>query len=108
MLMRIAGHEVRECFGGREAIQLAGEWRPDVMLLDLAMPETNGIEVAQAVRKNPDCVATVLVAITGMPEAPFRHATESAGFAYYLQKPVEHAELLGVLEKVAAEKPALQ
>ena len=53
VLLRLWGHEVWSAYGGAAALELATEVRPDVVLLDVAMPRMSGCEVAQRLRRSP-------------------------------------------------------
>jgi len=67
--------------------------RPDVVLLDLGMPDMDGFEVASRIRKQPELVGIVLVALTGWGQPEDRRATRAAGFDLHLVKPVSPPEL---------------
>ena len=101
-LLRLAGHEVRVAYDGRTALSLADAFRPDVMLLDLGMPELNGHEVAASVRERSWSRESCLVAITGWGQEADLAAARAAGFHEHLLKPVDFAELRSLLARVAA------
>ena len=101
-LLRLAGHEVRVAYDGRTALSIADAFRPDVMLLDLGMPELNGHEVASSVRDRSWARESCLVAITGWGQETDRAAARAAGFHEHLVKPVDFAELRSLLARVAA------
>jgi PAS domain S-box-containing protein len=101
-LLRLAGHEVRVAYDGRTALSIADAFRPNVMLLDLGMPELNGHEVASNVRDRPWARESCLVAITGWGQETDRTAARASGFHQHLVKPVDFAELRALLARVAA------
>lgn len=65
VLLRGQGYEVKLAFAGREAIELAEGFRPDVVLLDLTLPDMSGVEVAEELRKTEGFERTSIVAISG-------------------------------------------
>jgi len=95
-LLRAAGHEVTTAYDGREAIRLAEEVRPDVVLLDIGMPEVSGYDVARAIRREAWGRTMRLIALTGWGQAEHRRRSLEVGFDEHLVKPVE----LDVLEDV--------
>lgn len=95
-LLRAGGHEVHVAYEGRTAIRLAEELRPDVVLLDIGMPEVSGYDVARAIRREAWGRNMRLVALTGWGQAEHRRRSLEVGFDDHLVKPVE----LDVLEDV--------
>lgn len=95
-LLRAAGHQVTTAYSGRSAIELAGQLRPEVVLLDIGMPEVSGYDVARAIRREPWGRTIRLIALTGWGQAEHRRRSLEVGFDDHLVKPVE----LGLLEDV--------
>jgi PAS domain S-box-containing protein len=95
-LLRAAGHEVTTAYDGQTAIRLAQELAPDVVLLDIGMPEVSGYDVARAIRREPWGRGMRLIALTGWGQAEHRRRSLEVGFDEHLVKPVE----LDVLEDV--------
>jgi signal transduction histidine kinase/ActR/RegA family two-component response regulator/methylmalonyl-CoA mutase cobalamin-binding subunit len=97
MMLRLDGHEVRVAYDGHKAIQAVAEHPPEVILLDIGMPDLDGYAVARRLRTQPALGNVLLVAITGYDhEGDRRHAKE-CGFDFYLVKPVEPDALREVL-----------
>jgi signal transduction histidine kinase/CheY-like chemotaxis protein len=90
MMLGYSGHQVRVAYGGREALGAAREFSPDVMILDLGMPDMDGYAVARAVRADPSLARTRLIALSGYGQRQDRQRTAEAGFDAHLVKPVEH------------------
>jgi PAS domain S-box-containing protein len=87
--LELAGHDVHTTYTGREALQLATDLQPDVVLLDLGLPDISGLEVAQTVRnEHPWGRNAVLIAVTGWGHPEDRRRAFAAGFDHYLTKPV--------------------
>ena len=100
LLQGIAGVEVvGEAEDGHEALRLAAELRPDVVLLDIGMPGLNGYEVCKKLRERTANAARrpTIVALTGWGQEEDRRRSKEAGFDRHLVKPVEPAELRGLL-----------
>jgi CheY-like chemotaxis protein len=95
-LLKAAGHDVHVAYDGRGAIRLAEELRPDVVLLDIGMPEVSGYDVARAIRREAWGRGMRLIALTGWGQAEHRRRSHEVGFDDHLVKPVE----LDVLEKL--------
>jgi CheY-like chemotaxis protein len=96
-LLRIKGHEIRTAHDGLEAVEVADEFRPDVVLLDIGLPKMNGYEVAQRIRHQPWGQAMVLIALTGWGQETDRQRSKEAGFDHHLVKPVNLSALLPLL-----------
>jgi signal transduction histidine kinase/DNA-binding response OmpR family regulator len=88
LLLRSRGHEICIAYDGHSALQAAGAFRPDFILLDIGLPGMNGYDVARALRRTPELEKPILVAVTGYGnEADVRQAMD-AGFDHHLVKPV--------------------
>src|SRR5688572_17363940 len=83
MLMELSGHEVRIAYSGKQALALAEEFRPQLAMMDIGMPEMNGYDVARNIRAQPWGRDMVLVAITGWGQDEDRRAAEAAGFDHH-------------------------
>ncbi|MDA8447413.1 hybrid sensor histidine kinase/response regulator [Paracidovorax valerianellae] len=93
-LIKVEGHAVMGAPGGLEALRIASEWKPDLVLLDLGMPLMDGYEVAARLRGDPATAGTRIVALSGWGTQQDRAKTTAAGFDAHLTKPVEPEELL--------------
>lgn len=100
VLLRIMGNAVRTAHDGLEAVQVAAEFRPDVVLLDIGLPEIDGYEVARRIRQQQWGKRMILIAATGWGQETDRQRTKEAGFDYHLVKPLDHAALLNLLSSV--------
>lgn len=95
MLLQLAGHEVRVAHLGREALTQAEQFRPQVALLDIGMPDINGYEVARRLRREqPAGPALLLIALTGWGQDADRRDAAEAGFDHHFCKPVDIATLM--------------
>ena len=100
-LLRLFGNDVRTAYEGRQALAVAGAYRPGVVLLDLGLPGLNGYEVARQLRTIPGLDRAVLVALTGFGTAEDLRQTQAAGFAHHLVKPVDFDALQRLLASLA-------
>ena len=88
-LQRLRGHETRTAFTGPAAVAAAGEFAPEVVLLDIGLPGMDGYEVARRLRALPALSGAFLVAMTGYGSEEDRAHAQAAGFDEYLVKPVD-------------------
>lgn len=93
MLLRLKGNEVRTAYDGLKALEVAEEFRPELVLLDIGLPKLNGYEVAGRIRKQRWGREVILVALTGWGQDEDRRRTEEAGFNLHIVKPLDVAEL---------------
>lgn len=93
MLLKLSGHEVYLAHSGRETLELAERERPDIAVLDIGMPDLNGYEVAEKIRRRAWGGRMKLIAVTGWGEAEDKRRALGAGFNFHLTKPVDPTEL---------------
>jgi two-component system, cell cycle response regulator DivK len=87
-LLEKAGFTVVQAFHGRDGLRLAGELKPLAILLDIQLPEINGYQVAESLKKNPDVSAIPIVAVTSYAMPGDRERILAAGATGYLEKPI--------------------
>jgi len=97
-LLRLQAHEVRVAYDGLAALAAARDMNPDVVLLDIGLPELDGLEVARSLRARDDGPRPLLVAMTGFGQAEDRARTAAAGFDHHLTKPVDPKLLQTLLQ----------
>ena len=103
MLLKALGHTVHTAYGGVAAVFEARTFKPEVVLLDLDMPEVDGFETARQLRELPDGAQATLVAVTGWGQADQQRRTQAAGFDFHLVKPVEMGTLRDTLAEATRE-----
>ncbi len=96
-LLRLAGHRTATAYTGPQAIDVAREFRPGFVLLDIGLPEMDGYEVAARLRRDEGGRHAVIVAISGYGQADDRRRTAEAGFDHHLTKPVDFAALEAII-----------
>jgi CheY-like chemotaxis protein len=89
MLLKGMEHQVEVCYSGRAALESARRLRPDVIFLDLLMPDMDGFEVARQLRLDPGFQGTFIVAVTGLAGDDDRRRSREAGIDHHLVKPVD-------------------
>jgi CheY-like chemotaxis protein len=98
MLLEAIGHTGLVAHTGAEALAVARARRPDLILLDLALPDISGFEVARQLREDRTFDATRLVALSGFGADEHRQRCAEGGFDDCLEKPVELGVLLTALD----------
>jgi CheY-like chemotaxis protein/two-component sensor histidine kinase len=101
MMLRVMGNESKTAHDGLEAIEVAAIYRPDVMFIDIGMPNLNGYHTARRIREQPWGKTIVLAALTGWGQDDDRRRSEEAGFDYHLVKPVEPSVVEKILTSTA-------
>jgi signal transduction histidine kinase len=97
LMLRMEGHEVHCASDGEEALLLAGQRKPEIVVLDVGMPKLDGCEVARRIRAEAWGRGAVLVALTGWGQEVDRRRSREAGFDMHLVKPVDPATLCDML-----------
>ena len=97
LLLEDDGHDVTVATDGPSGLALARHYKPDYLLLDIALPRLSGYEIAASVRADPALKAIKIVAVTGYGQVHDRARTTAAGFDHHLTKPVEFGALQRLL-----------
>ena len=103
MLLEVSGHRVLVEHASLPALEKARLARPDVCLLDIGLPDMDGIELARRLRAQPETADSVLIAVSGYGQEQDRREALGAGFSEQLVKPVDLERLAGLLEGVRAK-----
>ncbi len=96
LLLQVKGHEVESAHDGAAAIEAVRRYRPGVVLLDIGLPNMNGYEVAEQIRKEHGR-DVMLVALTGYGQSSDIERSKQAGFDHHLLKPVDSKTLFELL-----------
>jgi len=96
-LLTLMGNDTRTAYDGQQGVDLAGEYRPDVILLDIGLPKLNGYEACRLIRNQPNGEAVMLIAVTGWGQGGDRQLSLEAGFDHHLVKPVDTQALMLML-----------
>ncbi len=103
MLLNMEGHQTRSVNTARAALLAVPDFQPEVVLLDIGLPEMDGYEVARRLRSQNALRPIRLVAVTGYGQPADRKRAEAAGFDEHMVKPVEPTALQDFLRSVQAE-----
>jgi CheY-like chemotaxis protein len=104
-VLRLAGIRTLEAATGAEGIELASGHLPDVILLDLYLPDLEGIEVARILRAEPRTSGIPTVAVTAAHLDDAEDWLRHAGFAGYIRKPIDTDELPSLIRRVCLTPP---
>ena len=100
LLLEELGNQVHVTYGGTQALDVATAFRPDLMLVDLVMPDMDGCGLVMRIRQIPAFAHTKIVAITGQKDEEHKALAMKAGFDTVLFKPVALTEIKAVLASV--------
>ena len=103
LLLTAAGHQVTTAFSGEEALASARQVVPEVVLLDIGMPNGNGYDVARRIREHSWGKEVYLVALTGWGQDADRHLAREAGFDAHLVKPVAPEAIMRLLSSAVPQ-----
>ena len=97
-ILRDEGHEVHGVYTGSRLLPSIREFDPDVVLLDIALPEKSGYQLAQEIRKRPRGQRVLLIGISGRyKQGSDKILADLSGFDHYLVKPFDPAALLALI-----------
>jgi signal transduction histidine kinase/ActR/RegA family two-component response regulator len=96
-LLESSGHDVKVAYSAEKALEMAAEYQPEIMLLDIGLPEMDGYEVAKRLRQNPQLKDLRLIALTGYGQDSDRQRSRETGFDAHVVKPVDWRDLSELL-----------
>jgi len=99
VLMKMMGHEVEFAINGLAALDIAKAFKPDVILLDIGLPDFGGDKIARQLKYEPGFERTRIIAITGLPIGEVRERASEAGCEAVYAKPLAPTALEELLEK---------
>jgi CheY-like chemotaxis protein len=97
LLLGMGGHHTQVAHDGPAAVDAAARFLPDVMLLDIGLPQMDGLEVCRRVRQEPWGRHMAMIALTGFGQERDRLESESAGFDRHMVKPIDYDALVRTL-----------
>jgi len=101
MLVNAAGYDVRTVHDGPTAVQVAREYKPNAVLLDIGLPGFDGYEVAKQLRQITELQDVLIIAVTGYGRETDRERSEAEGFDYHMVKPPDYGKLREILAGAA-------
>ena len=99
--LELEGYDVRSAPDGRQALEIAAVWRPDVITLDVVMPGLDGFSTLERLRADAATADIPVVLVTARAQGVDRSRGETLGAEAYLTKPFEPAELVAVVGRLA-------
>jgi PAS domain S-box-containing protein len=100
-LLSAVGHQSHALYSAEAAIKAATSACPQVFMIDIGLPEMDGLALARRLTAMPEAANTVLIAVTGYGQLKDRNSTTTAGFQHHFVKPVDIAELLELMAQLA-------
>ena len=101
MLIRMMGHDVQFAINGFAAIDIARTYRPDIIILDIGLPDFKGDHLARQLRFEPGVKGARIIAISGLPQENLEQRALEAGCAEFYRKPIDP----GQLEQLLSDTP---
>jgi CheY-like chemotaxis protein len=101
MLLEALGHQVHVAHSGQQALQRARSEKPEILFLDIGLPDMDGYELARSLRQMPEIAHSALIAVTGYGQQEDKDHALSAGFNHHLVKPVSLNKLERLIEDIA-------
>ena len=98
ILFTSKGYRVTGVRGGKDALLSIAEERPDLVVLDIMLPDMDGFEVCRAIKENPDTSSIPVVMLTAKKSSRDLEAGKSAGADAYITKPFKSVKVLEVIE----------
>ncbi|HEU4459838.1 MAG TPA: response regulator [Methylibium sp.] len=99
IVLRLAGHELHTAGDAAEALKLAGEHAPEVVVLDIGLPGMDGYQAAGRLRQMPSMRAALLIAMTGYGSEADRARAHDAGFDLHLTKPADPQDIADAIQR---------
>ena len=96
-ILRDMGHEVEYAINGYVAVDIAAQFRPELVFLDLALPGMNGFEVCRRLKRHPGLEGTRVIAVTAYAQEEYRQRSKEAGCEGYIVKPLDPSALAELL-----------
>jgi two-component system cell cycle response regulator DivK len=105
-ILRAKGYATLEAVNGLDGVQLALQHKPDLVLMDIQLPDINGIDAFERIRAHADTAKIPVVAFTASVTANDRSRIGDAGFDGFLGKPIQLKEFLETVRRMLGEAAA--
>jgi two-component system CheB/CheR fusion protein len=106
LVLQLQGYEVRVAHDGLTALEMARQYKPSVVFLDIGLPDIDGYEVARRIRRAPENGDCVLIALTGYGQEEDHQRSMQNGFDHHLVKPIEMETLPHLIESLRSHPGA--
>jgi CheY-like chemotaxis protein len=102
-LLEMSGYHVLEAVNGEQAVQLAAQQHPEVILMDLSLPLTDGLAATRRIRRLPGLSNVPIIAVSAHDTADFHSEALAAGCDAYMTKPIDFSELESVVNRLLSK-----
>ena len=102
-LLKSKGHQVFQCSEGKEALSQAKKIKPDLILMDIQMPEVDGLTATKLIRQTPEIANTKIIAVTAFAMDGDAERILASGCNDYISKPISIEPFFKTIDKVLAE-----
>jgi CheY-like chemotaxis protein len=103
-LLEMSGYQVVEAVNGEEAVRLASEAQPRIILMDLSLPLIDGLTATRRIRSLPDLRKVPIIAVSAHDTADFHSEALAAGCNAYITKPIDYPELEDIVNRLVSTK----
>lgn len=97
MFFEMEGHVVQVAYDGLMAVDLAQRFRPQLIVMDIGMPEMDGLEASRRIRRQPEGKEIVIIALSGLDQDDDKRSCAEAGINHHMAKPVRPDDLRAVI-----------
>jgi CheY-like chemotaxis protein len=101
-LLEMSGYQVVEAINGEEAVKLASEAQPGIILMDLSLPLIDGLTATRRIRSLPDLGKVPIIAVSAHDTADFHSEALAAGCNAYITKPIDYPELEEIVNRLVS------
>lgn len=103
-LLEMSGYRVVEAINGKEAVEIASQIRPEIILMDLSLPFIDGLAATRRIRSLPGMSKVPIVAVSAHDTADFHSDALDAGCDAYITKPIDYPELEEIVNGLLARR----
>lgn len=102
-LLEMSGYQVVEAVNGRQAVEKAVSERPDIILMDLSLPQLDGLAATRQIRQREGLGKVPIIAVSAHDSADFHAEALAAGCNEYVTKPIDFDQLVGLLDRLTGK-----
>ena len=104
LVLKKHGYEPIQAFSGEEGVDKAIEERPDIILMDIQLPDISGLEAVERIRMVDDMQEILIIAITSYAMSGDRERMLNVGFEGYFEKPIDPLTIIEDIEKIVKQR----
>jgi CheY-like chemotaxis protein len=99
MFFEMEGHVVQVAYDGLMAVGLAESFHPQLIVMDIGMPQMDGLEASRRIRRQPDGNDIIIIALSGLDQDDDKRSCAEAGINHHMAKPVRPDDLRAVIRE---------